>query len=68
MRNELLALQINGTWSLTSLLTGKKAIGCKSMFEIKENPDGTIHKHKARLMLRVSIKVLDLTSQKFSAQ
>lgn len=28
MRDELLALQRNGTWSLTSLPSGRKAIGC----------------------------------------
>ncbi|MCI81567.1 retrovirus-related pol polyprotein from transposon TNT 1-94, partial [Trifolium medium] len=29
-----------------------KAIGCKWIFRIKENPDGTIKKYKARLVAK----------------
>ena len=31
---------------------GKKAIGCKSIFKVKENPNGTINKYKARLVAK----------------
>lgn len=52
MRDELLALQSNGTWSLVPLPTNRRAIGCKWVFKVKENYDGTIYKHKARLVAK----------------
>ncbi|XP_019460114.1 PREDICTED: uncharacterized protein LOC109359875 [Lupinus angustifolius] len=41
-----------GTWFLMPLPPNKKAIGCKWVFRIKENPDGTINKYKARLVAK----------------
>ncbi|KAL6323616.1 hypothetical protein AAG906_039210 [Vitis piasezkii] len=35
MRSELQALQANGTWTLTSLPTGKTPIGCRWVYKIK---------------------------------
>lgn len=46
------ALEANGTWDLVSLPSGKKAIGCKWVFVIKMNPDGTIVRLKARLVAK----------------
>ena len=51
MNQELDALELNKTWEVTTLPTGKTAIGCKWIFKTKFYPDGTIDKHKARLVI-----------------
>lgn len=50
MTNEYLALLRNNTWRLVDLPSDRKPSGCKWMFKLKENPDGSIYKHKARLV------------------
>ncbi|PNX93258.1 histone deacetylase, partial [Trifolium pratense] len=52
MQSELKALTDNNTWSLVPLPPHKRAIGCKWVFRVKENPDGTINKYKARLVAK----------------
>jgi hypothetical protein len=52
MREELEALRKNQTWELTNLPNGKKAVGCKWVFTIKQNPEGKIERYKARLVAR----------------
>ena len=52
MNAELQALERNGTWSLTKLPIGKRAIGCKWLFKIKYKSDGIIERHKARLVIQ----------------
>ncbi|XP_072080920.1 uncharacterized protein [Arachis hypogaea] len=47
---ELTALEQNKTWIITSLPPGKNAVGCKWIFRTKFHPDGTIERHKARLV------------------
>ncbi|KAM1673157.1 hypothetical protein ACFXTN_037972 [Malus domestica] len=47
MRYEINALQANKTWMLRSLPPNKKAIGCKWVYKVKPNPDGTIESYKA---------------------
>ncbi|KAG8492112.1 hypothetical protein CXB51_015664 [Gossypium anomalum] len=37
-------------WELSPLPLGRKAIGCKWLFRIKKNPDGTINRRKASLV------------------
>ena len=49
---ELTALKQNGTWVLTHLPTGKRAIGCKWVFKVKFKADGSIERHKARLVAK----------------
>lgn len=46
------ALVNNNTWSLTVLPLYRKAIGCKWVFKVKENPDGSINKYKACLVAK----------------
>lgn len=55
MQEEFNALQKNNTWSLVALVAlppNRKAIGCKWVFRVKENFDGTINKYKAPLVAK----------------
>ena len=36
------ALDGNGTWNLVQLIAGKKAIGCRWVFAVKINLDGSV--------------------------
>ena len=47
---EISALEENGTWTVEHLPPGKHAIGCKWVFKIKYNADGTVERFKARLV------------------
>lgn len=49
MTDEFQVLLRNNTWTLVPLPPQRKAIGCKWVFRIKQNPDGSIQKYKARL-------------------
>ena len=51
MKEEIQALEDNGTWTTEDLPLGKKAIGCKWIYKIKYNSDGSIERHKARLVI-----------------
>ncbi|XP_010242510.1 PREDICTED: uncharacterized protein LOC104586844 [Nelumbo nucifera] len=51
MRQEIQALEDNGTWTLEDLPPGKKAIECKWVYKIKYNSDGSVEKFKARLVV-----------------
>lgn len=51
MNDELDALESNHTWDVTTLPHGRKAIGCKWLFKTKFNPDGSIERHKSRLVV-----------------
>jgi len=42
----------NKTWDLLSLPPNRKAVGCKWVFTVKENADGTVNKYKARLLAK----------------
>ena len=52
MIEEMDALNENGTWNLVYLPTGKKAIGCRWVFAVKVNPDGSVAGLKARLVAK----------------
>lgn len=52
MNAEFQALHQQGTWTLVSLPPHKTAIGCKWVFRIKKNSDGTIARYKARLVAK----------------
>lgn len=51
-KNEITALQENRTWSLVPLPAHKKPIGCKWVYKIKYNPNGTVERYKARLVAK----------------
>lgn len=50
MSEEYSALIQQGTWSLVPLPANTPTIGCKWIFRIKRNADGTISRYKARLV------------------
>ena len=52
MQSEYDALMRNGTWTLVDLPASRTAIGCKWVFRVKENPDGSVNKYKARLVAK----------------
>jgi hypothetical protein len=52
MDEEMAALDANMTWELVPLPEGKKAIGCKWVYKVKHNSDGSISKYKARLVAK----------------
>lgn len=52
MNQELEALERNETWEITTLSIGKTAIGSKWLFKTKYKPNGTIDRHKARLVVQ----------------
>lgn len=52
MLEELGALDKNGTWELMPLPAGKKAVGCKWVFTVKQTPEGIVDRYKARLVAK----------------
>ncbi|MCI08900.1 retrovirus-related pol polyprotein from transposon TNT 1-94, partial [Trifolium medium] len=52
MNHELQALESTNTWSIIDLPHGKTPIGCKWVYKIKYNADGTIERYKARLVAK----------------
>lgn len=49
---ELYALEKNHTWDYTILPTRKKLVGCKWVFAVKHNADGSINRFSARLVAK----------------
>ncbi len=52
MDEEMVALDANATWELVPLPKDKKAIGCKWVYKIKDNVDGSMSRYKARLIAK----------------
>ncbi|KAG7586100.1 Reverse transcriptase RNA-dependent DNA polymerase [Arabidopsis thaliana x Arabidopsis arenosa] len=50
--SELTALEGHKTWSVVSLPPGHNVVGCKWVFTIKYNADGTVERYKARLVAK----------------
>lgn len=46
------ALQQNGTWSLVPQCPHMNAVGCKWLYRIKYQADGSIERYKARLVAK----------------
>ena len=58
MQEELKALDHHHSRSITRLPEGKRAVGCKWIYKIKFNSDGSIESHKARLMAQGFIQYI----------
>jgi hypothetical protein len=52
MFEEMTALDKNNTWILTTLPTGKKTVGCKWVFTVKQTSEGKVERYKARLVAK----------------
>ena len=52
MADELDALHKTHTWDMTTLAPGKSTVGCKWVYEIKTQADGSVERYKARLIAR----------------
>lgn len=52
MDTEIQALTANKTWTLTTLPPNRRAIGCKWVYRVKHNADGSLNKYKARLVAK----------------
>lgn len=52
MKEEIDSLSVNNTWILVQKPLKQKVIDCKWVFKIKNNPDDTIERYKARLVAR----------------
>lgn len=52
MKEELSKIKKNKTWDIVDRPHNKKVIGVKWVFRTKLNPDGSVNKHKARLVVK----------------
>ncbi len=52
MDEEMATLDANATWELVVLRKDKKAIGCKWVYKVKHNADGSMCKYRARLVAK----------------
>lgn len=52
MKEGLMAIQRNETWHLTDLPNGKNVVGLKWIFKTKYHADGSVQKHKERLVAK----------------
>jgi hypothetical protein len=52
MLDELQSVDDNGTWTLTTLPAGRRAIGLKWIYKVKKDELGNIVRHKARLVVK----------------
>ncbi|XP_010243265.1 PREDICTED: uncharacterized protein LOC104587377 [Nelumbo nucifera] len=52
MQSEYDALIRNGTWSLVPVPPNANIVGCKWIFKLKRNSDGSLAHYKARLVAR----------------
>ncbi|PHT63580.1 hypothetical protein T459_32589 [Capsicum annuum] len=52
MTLEFEAFYANNTWDLVPLPAGKRAIGCKWVYNIKHKAGGSVERYKARLIVK----------------
>ncbi|GJY67437.1 ribonuclease H-like domain-containing protein [Tanacetum coccineum] len=52
VNNEMKALYLNNTWTLTELPINRKAIGSKWVYKIKYKSDGEVERYKARVVAK----------------
>ncbi|KAL0544471.1 hypothetical protein IC582_019587 [Cucumis melo] len=53
---EMKALEKNNIWEICALPKGHKPVGCKWVFTLTYKADGTLDRHKARVLLSVAVK------------
>ena len=50
MQQEINSLHKHDVWTLTEVPEGRKVIASKQVIKVKHNADGSVEKHKARLV------------------
>ncbi|KAH9698542.1 protein kinase domain-containing protein [Citrus sinensis] len=55
MLEEMRALEKNATWEKVDMPDGKTTVGCKWVFTMKYNSDGSLERYKARLVAKDDI-------------
>ena len=64
MDEEMVALDRNHTWELMSLPHDKKASGCKCVYKVKYNVDGSINRYNTRLVAKGYAQTFDIDYRK----
>ncbi|PKI74682.1 hypothetical protein CRG98_005009 [Punica granatum] len=52
MKEEIKMIEQSGTWELVDKPQDRKVIGVKWVYKTKLNPDGSVNKYKARLVVK----------------
>ena len=60
MNEEMEALCKNETWDLVPLPPNKKAIGCRWIYKVKYNADGSVNRFKAQLIAKGYAQMHDI--------
>jgi hypothetical protein len=53
-------LDANATWELVALPEDKKVIGCKWVYKVKHNADGSMSRYNARLVAKGYAQTYDI--------
>lgn len=56
MTEELKAMERTSTWIVCPLPPGKKTIGCKYVYKVTHNSDGSVERYKVRLVAKGNTK------------
>ena len=64
---EMLALEKKGTWDVVKKPKGKVPVGCKWVFTVKYNSNGTIDRYKAKLVAKGFTQTYGIDYQETSA-
>ena len=64
MKEGLFTLQKNKTWGLVHLPEGKKAVGCKWVFTVKQTLDGKVDRYNQDWLQRDIVRYMELTMMK----
>jgi hypothetical protein len=52
MDEEMVTLDVNGSWELVVLPKNNKVIECKWVYKVKHNVDGSMNRYKTRLVAK----------------
>ena len=54
------ALAANETWDLVNAPKGVKSIGCRWVYKVKYNTDGSVNRYKAQLVVKGYVQQHDI--------